>query len=197
MLITDAGQAVLPVNDIITQSLNAGCRWILLRDINADDETLLMQATSIKKICAPFGAKFFVSRNMNVAKTIDADGIHLSASQSIPEARDVCDGMMIGQSCHSLADILDAEKNGADYVTLSPVFETVSKPGYGPALGISAIEQMRSKTKLPILALGGIDEKNAIACLIAGVNGVAVMGSIMRSSQPAQAIQRLLQAIGS
>ncbi|MBY0428472.1 MAG: thiamine phosphate synthase, partial [Alphaproteobacteria bacterium] len=156
MLITDAAQAVLPMDEIITQSLDAGCRWILLRDLNADDDDeLLAQATRIKKICAPFDAKYFISRNMNVAKKIGADGIHLSSSQSMLEARQVCEGMVLGQSCHSLTDILAAEKNGADYVTLSPIFETVSKPGYGPALGMTTIENARKQTRLPIIALGG------------------------------------------
>ena len=195
MLITDAAQALLPLDDVIAQSLDAGCRWILLRDVNADDDALLAQAMRIKKLCMAFDAKCFISRNVNVAKAIGADGIHLSASQSIEDMHHSCDGMLIGQSCHSLADIIAAEKNGAHYVTLSPIFETSSKAGYGPALGISAIEAAHQQTRLPILALGGIDNQNAKSCLNAGASGIAVMGGIMRAAMPAQAMQRLLQTI--
>ncbi|MBY0428287.1 MAG: thiamine phosphate synthase, partial [Alphaproteobacteria bacterium] len=68
-----------------------------------------------------------------------------------------------------------------------------SKPGYGPALGMTTIENARKQTRLPIIALGGIDHHNAQACLKAGAHGIAVMGHIMRSPQPAQEIERLLQ----
>jgi len=195
MLITDAAQAVLPLDEIITQSLNAGCRWILLRDLNADDDALLAQATRIKKLCAVYDAKCFISRHVTVAKKIGADGIHLSSTQSVMEARQVCDGMLIGQSCHSIAELLAAEKNNADYATLSPIFETSSKPGYGPALGINAIKDACQQTRLPLLALGGIDMQNANSCIQAGAKGIAMMGNIMRSTTPMQAMQRFLQTV--
>ena len=195
MLITDAAQALLPLDEIIEQSCRAGCRWILLRDLNADDDILAAQAIRIKILCKAFNTKLYISRNMNVAKAIHADGIHLSASQCIDDARHICSDMMIGRSCHSIADVLEAEQNGADYVTLSPIFETTSKPGYGPALGLAALKQTRAQTNLPILALGGIDYNQALPCVQRGASGVAVMGSIMRSSAPQQAMLKLLQSL--
>ena len=197
MLITDAAQALLPLDEIIEQSLTAGCRWILLRDLNADDETLTAQATRIKKQCETYDAQLFISRNAHVAKAVNANGIHLSASQSLSEARQICGGMMIGKSCHSIEDVLDAEKNGADYVTLSPIFETSSKPDYGPALGLETIAEAHTRSSLPILALGGIDHSQAQPCMQAGAHGIAVMGSVMRSPAPAQTMQKLLQSCSS
>ncbi len=193
MLITDAAQAVLPLDEVIAQSLTAGCRWILLRDLNAADEAFTAQATRIKKQCENYDAKLFISRNVNVAKAINADGIHLSASQSIADARKMCGNILLGQSCHSLQNVLNAEQNGADYVTLSPIFETSSKPGYGPALGLETLEQVCKSTSLPVLALGGIDHQQAQPCIQAGAHGIAVMGSMMRSPTPAQTIFKLLQ----
>ncbi len=191
MLITDATQAVLPLHDLLHQSLIAGCRWIVLRDLTADDETLTAQALSIKKLCAPFGATFCISRNVSVAKTVRADGLHLSASQHVSQTKRLCPTMLIGQSCHSLQDILNAEKNGVDYVTLSPIFETASKPGYAP-LGLHTLEDACKQTPIPIIALGGLDNGQVKPCQKVGANGIAVMGHIMRSKTPLQTMKNIL-----
>lgn len=194
MLITDAAQANLPLDEIIRQSLNAGCRWILLRDLNADDEALMMQATRLKKLCVQYDAKLSISRNVNVAKQVKADGVHLSATQSIGDARKHCGNILLGKSCHSIQDILNVEKEGTDYVTLSPIFETASKPDYGPALGLAALKEATKQTRLPILALGGIGEEQMQYCIQAGAQGIAVMGSVMRSPSPSQTMSNLLQS---
>jgi thiamine-phosphate pyrophosphorylase len=195
MLITDAAQAVLPLDEIIKQSLIAGCRWVLLRDITADDDALYAQALHIKKICDIYHAKLFISRNASVAKRIGADGLHLSSSQDIFEARSVCGKMILGKSCHSIQDIMEAESNGADYVSFSPIFETLSKPGYGPAQGLKKLKEVCNLTKLPIIALGGIDALQAQTCIDTGAHGIAVMGDIMRSTLPSLSMQRLLEHI--
>jgi thiamine-phosphate pyrophosphorylase len=85
---------------------------------------------------------------------------------------------------------------GADYVTLSPIFITASKPGYGPALGVAAIEAA-AKLGVSVLALGGVTADAARPCLDAGAAGIAVMGEIMRSDDPGRTASRLLAACGA
>jgi thiamine-phosphate pyrophosphorylase len=99
---------------------------------------------------------------------------------------------LIGYSAHSRADIAAAVADGADYVTLSPIFLTTSKPGYGPALGLDAL---RPDWPLPVLALGGIGLENAAACMTAGAAGVAVMGEAMRAARPREFMANLLAAL--
>ncbi len=84
---------------------------------------------------------------------------------------------------------------GADYVTLSPIFLTGSKPGYGPALGPAALARIARRVGLPVLALGGVGPENARACLSAGAAGVAVMGGVMRAADPGAAVRELLAAL--
>ncbi len=98
---------------------------------------------------------------------------------------------LIGISAHSQGDVTTAAAAGADYVTLSPIFLTESKPGYGPALGIAAIRDAVA-ARIPVLALGGITAANAGLCLAAGADGIAVMGEIMRSDDPADVVTALL-----
>jgi thiamine monophosphate synthase len=114
-----------------------------------------------------------------------ADGIHLGASDQAEGAR------VFGRSCHGAADLAEAAGEGCQWATLSPIFASISKPGYGPALGPGAL----SACPLPVWALGGVDAGNAADCLRAGASGVAVMGSVLGSADPAGEVARLLGAL--
>ena len=91
---------------------------------------------------------------------------------------------LIGVSAHNLDEAKRAEKAGADYVTLSPVFASDSKPGYGPALGLDGLTAVVHAVALPVLALGGVTAARVPACVKAGATGVAVMGEVMRGEDP-------------
>ncbi|MGI8492508.1 MAG: thiamine phosphate synthase [Acidimicrobiales bacterium] len=104
----------------------------------------------------------------------DADGTHLSADDPFPARRPV----IVGRSCHSHEQLQRAAEEGCDYATLSPIFSSPSKPGYGPALGVAAL----SGAPLPVYALGGVNTENAGDCRAAGAAGVAVMGAAMRAA---------------
>ena len=101
---------------------------------------------------------------------------------------------LLGVSGHSLADLRAASAAGADYATLSPIFSTASKPGYGPALGLENL-RAASAIGLPVIALGGIGPEQASACIEAGAAGIAVMGAIMRADDPAAVTRKLLSAL--
>ncbi len=117
-------------------------------------------------------------------------GVHLPARGSLAAARRVLGAdALIGISAHDPDEVAAAAAAGADYATLSPVFLTSSKPGYGPALGLGAL---RGPWKLPVLALGGVDAGNVAACVEAGAAGVAVMGEAMRATSPKDFMTALL-----
>ena len=99
----------------------------------------------------------------------------------------------LGATYATLPDLLGR----ADYVTLSPIFLSDSKPGYGPALGLEALRAVSAVAAGPVIALAGIDATNAAQCLAAGASGVAVMGEVMRSADPKETVRRLLRAIAS
>lgn len=105
--------------------------------------------------------------------TIPSAGLHLASYDPFPSPRPE----LVGRSCHSRADLEAAAAEGCDYATLSPVFASASKPGYGPPLGVEALRD----APLPVYALGGVDDTNAPTCLAAGAAGVAMMGTAMRA----------------
>lgn len=114
--------------------------------------------------------------------------VHLRAAEPFPAPRPGT----VGRSCHDARELRAASAEGCDYATLSPIFPTGSKPGYGPALGPDAL----GAAPLPVYALGGVRAANARSCREAGATGVAVMGAVMRSPAPAVAVAALLDALG-
>ena len=123
---------------------------------------------------------------------------HLPRDGDIAEARRLApDSRLLGKSCHSLAAAQAAQVAGADYVTLSPVFATGSKPGYGPALGVEALEAAAAQLRpagCRVLALGGVTPGTIGACRAAGADGAAVMGAVMAAADPEAAVAALIAA---
>nr|WP_241728808.1 thiamine phosphate synthase [Nocardioides zeae] len=104
-------------------------------------------------------------------------------------------GTAVGRSCHDLDEVAAAVGGGASYVTLSPFAATPSKPGYGPAqppATYAAARRLTAGSATRVLALGGVDARNVAAAMTAGAHGVAVMGAVMRATDPAAEVAALL-----
>jgi thiamine-phosphate pyrophosphorylase len=112
-----------------------------------------------------------------------------------PARKRLGDEALIGVSTHSFKEAQAAAGAGADYITMSPVFLTDSKPGYGPALGIDALAAICRQVALPVVALAGITPATAASCLNAGAAAIAVMGPVMRSDLPGAVVRDILQSI--
>ncbi len=140
---------------------------------------------------AAYGACLTIHDDVAAAAEAGAAGVHLSAGSSVQAARQALGGTaLIGKSAHNADEIRAAAAAGADYVTLSPIFATISKPGYGPALGLALLQQT---WPLPVVALGGIDPTKAAECFTAGAAGIAVMGEAMRAPDPRVFMAELLE----
>lgn len=121
-----------------------------------------------------------------------AHGVHLAASQPAPKKR----VGLTGRSCHTTAEVRRAAEASVDYLTISPVAATRSKPGYGPALGTRGVRRaVENANGVPVYALGGVGVANAGDMRSAGAHGVAVMGELMRSTDPGALVVDLLEAL--
>jgi thiamine-phosphate pyrophosphorylase len=193
LVITDRHQARHSLETIAEAVGQAGGRWLLLRDKDLDRPERRGLAARLAEIAGRCGMHLSVSRDVDLAAEYDAS-VHLQAAADVHAARQrLGPGALIGVSAHRLEDVAAAAAAGADYVTLSPIFPSSSKPDYGPALGVAAIRSV-ANLGIPVLALGGVTAGIVGLCLDAGASGVAVMGEIMRSDDPGRTIRRLLAA---
>lgn len=191
LAITDRAQCASTLPAHIEAILQGGCRWVLYRDEHASQEEKKETGTALRTLTKNYQAHFFVSHDIELAQKLGADGVHLKSGQHINTKLN----LLIGQSCHTEEDVIAAQKAGAQYVSLSPIFETASKPGYGPALGLNTLKKIAQNTAILVVALGGITASNAASCLGAGAKAVAVMGELMRATDPKAATQRLMNAL--
>jgi thiamine-phosphate pyrophosphorylase len=185
LLVTDRHQAAVALDEIVAQAAAAGVRWIWLRDRDLPAAERRALAVRLLVLARAHRAKLSVGGDVALAAEISADGVHLAAESTraapIAAARArLGQRAMIGVSAHGDADVAAAAAAGADYATLSPIFATASKPGYGPALGVAALARA-APHGLPVLALGGVTADRADRCLRAGAAGIAVMGEVMRA----------------
>jgi thiamine-phosphate pyrophosphorylase len=104
---------------------------------------------------------------------------------------------LIGVSCHSLEESIEAERERADFIVFGPLFPTPSKATYGPPVGLAQLREVRSKVRLPILGIGGITASNTTSVMAAGADGAAVISTVMTADDPADAVFALLHAIRS
>ena len=199
LVITDRRMAARPLADVVEAALRGGCRWVSLREPDLDREALIALGKQIAEICAGHAARLSVGADVAAAAAIGAGGVHLpqrlAGKDAVTEARAALGkDALVGVSCHSQEEAESARRHGADYVTLSPIFLTGSKPGYGPALGTDTLAAIAAALDMPVLALGGIGPDNAASVRGIGAAGIAVMGSIMRAEDAAAAFRRLRES---
>jgi len=163
---------------VIRETVRAGVDIVQVREKDLTSRELIAlveEALSATGEPGMGGARVVVNDRVDVALAAGADGAHLAA-HSMPAQvvrRFVPRAFLIGVSCHSLGEAMAAESGGADYLVLGPVFETPSKLGYGPPLGLEKLWNIASRIRIPVLALGGITVERIRPCLEAGASGIA------------------------
>jgi thiamine-phosphate pyrophosphorylase len=189
MVITDRTQCREDLEVRAVALFKGGCRWMSLREKDLAPDARVRLLERLKAIGADFGATIGVHDDMVAAIQCGA-ALHLPAWADAAKARNMLgDSALLGQSCHSITDIKAA--TGVDYVTLSPVFGSASKPGYGPALGPAGLAAAGAG-RTPILALGGVTSSTLPLLKRTGISGVAIMGAAMTAPDPEDWIRSLI-----
>jgi thiamine-phosphate pyrophosphorylase len=202
MVVTDrrmteaAGRELVAV---VERAVEGGAREVLLREKDLEPRNRHRLAVELRAVTAQGGAALYVASDVRLALAVGADGLQLAARDVWPgagtraalAARAPSHRMLLGRSCHSGGELVEAAANAADWATFSPVFATGSKPGYGPALGLDGLATGCRAVEggLTVLALGGIGPGRAAGCTFAGAGGVAMMGAVMRADDPAQVVR--------
>jgi thiamine-phosphate pyrophosphorylase len=176
----------MPLIPLAERLFAAGLRWLSLRDKDLPASQRLDLVRALVEVARPWGAAVMLHGQAELALEAGAAGVHLpdggpDSDEVLMARRLLGPDALIGLSAHGLDAVARAAAQGADYVTVSPVFASASKPGYGPVLGTEGLRRFVEAAPIAVLALGGIDDAATIAdCRKAGAAGVAVMGAAMR-----------------
>jgi thiamine-phosphate pyrophosphorylase len=197
LVISDRSQAQRPILEIAAAAFAGGCRWFSLREKDlptAERQALLAKLVALGQ---RYGATVMAHDDLDAVIATGAGGVHLPSGSDPRAAHAGLLQGLIGASAHSAAEAAMLIAAGADYVTISPIFLTASKPGYGPALGLDGLTRTVTAAQGPVVALAGINLGNVRLCMDAGAAGIAVMGEIMRSPDPETTVRALVEAISA
>ncbi len=167
--------------EAIRQAAQSGCQLIQIREKDLTARSLAELTRAAINVARPHGARVLVNDRLDVALAAGADGAHLRVSSIPPsEARAIADSrglkdFLIGVSTHSVAEARAAEEGGANFIVCGPVFDTPSKRGYGPPLGLDQLATICQSVTIPALAIGGINLSNFRETLQTGAAGVAAI----------------------
>jgi len=165
----------------IEKALEGGVRAVQLREKDLRTRELLALAYNMRNVTKRYGAKLFINDRVDIALAVDADGVHLGrASMPVHAARRASDGSLtIGVSTHSVDEAAQAQEDGADFITLGPVYETPSKMQYGKPIGIHVLKVAAGDLSLPVYAIGGIGIDSINEVLQQGAYGIALISAIL------------------
>ena len=163
----------------VEKALKGGATFIQLREKKLDEGSFLEEAKEIQKLCKEYNVPFVINDNVEIAKEIDADGVHVG--QSDMEAQNVReilgDDKIIGVSAQTVEQALLAEKHGADYLGVGAVFKTGSKDD-AEEVSHDELERICKAVSIPVIAIGGITHDNVKELAGRGIVGIAVISAI-------------------
>jgi thiamine-phosphate pyrophosphorylase len=186
------GEQLLP---IVRAAIAGGATAIQLRRKQELGRRFVELGRAIRAITRESGVLFFVNDRVDVALLVDADGVHLG-QDDIPcrDARHLMGDRIIGISAETVAEAVQAERDGADYLGVGAVFPTQSKPDAGYT-GLDGLRQIVQAVQIPVVAIGGIQHSNMESVMQTGAAGIAVVSAVMSAHDPKAAASALSQTL--
>ena len=183
--------------DAARAAASAGAKVIQWRDKEGSAREAVKAVSQLKKDKSLQNIKVIINDRVDLAMASGADGVHLGQEDlPIAEARKLLrEEKIIGVSTHNVEEAIQAEKEGADYISLGPIFVTQTKKDAEAPLGVKKISQVKKSVKLPLIAIGGISEANIGEVKAAGADAVAVASAILKTEDITKATKTLLTKI--
>jgi thiamine-phosphate pyrophosphorylase len=172
LVITDRKQAATALISIATAVLNAGCRWISVREKDLLPAEQVALARELLPIARDFGAVLTLHGDATLARSSGASGVHLPERSDPSVARATLGPTaLIGISVHGIEQLRALDPTMVDYAMAGPVYASASKPGYGPALGSQGLRSLASQARIPVVGIAGIEPGNVADVMAAGAPG--------------------------
>ena len=187
--ITDAGLSKNGNLSDVVSAIEAGVRVVQYRSKMSKMESLFEEIRALKKICEG-KALFIINDIVGAALSVDADGVHVGQGDMPYETARKLLGKRktIGVTVHDLKEAVLAEKKGADYLGVSPIFSTTTKDDAGEACGIELIKEIKKNCAIPVTAIGGITLDNVKEVVDAGADAVCAISAVVTKDNVKQEI---------
>lgn len=180
----------------VEKAIKGGVTFVQLREKKLDEESFLDEAFEIQKLCRKYDIPFVVNDNVEIAKEINADGVHVGQrDMGAANVRDILgDDKIIGVSVQTVEQAVLAEKQGADYLGVGAVFPTGSKAD-AEDVSYETLKAICEAVKIPVVAIGGISAGNVLTLKGSGISGIAVISAIFAAEDIESATKNLKQQI--
>lgn len=174
----------------VRNAIEAGVGVVQYRNKDGSTKEIYEEALALKKICK--GAKFIIDDRIDIAVSVDADGVHIG-DEDMPYglAREILGKeKIIGVTVHNVEEAIEYEKRGADYLGVSPVFATTTKKDAGKPAGVELVKKVRKACKIPIVAIGGITLDNAKEIIDAGADAICAISAVVTKDDVRKEIEK-------
>ena len=181
--------------DTLRQLLAGGAAIVQLRVKTMAPRNFLELARFARAETHAYGCKLIINDRVDVALACDADGVHLGQDDlPLAAGRKLVGQKIVGISTHDIEQAQEAERNGADYIGFGPMFSTTTKNTGYAARGVEMLSKIRAAVKLPIVAIGGINEQNVTQVWQAGADSAAIISDLLGADDVVAKTQRILAA---
>jgi thiamine-phosphate pyrophosphorylase len=198
VLVTDRTLAAgRSLEDVVRAAVRGGVTAVQLREKDCSTRQFLEIGRSVQEACRSLGVPFIVNDRADLALVLKADGIHIGQDDLPPrDARRLLGpDAVIGLSVETLEQALAAEAEDVDYLGISPIFATPTKPDTRGEWDLAGLSKLRRLTRRDLVAIGGINPENAGAVIEAGADGIAVVSAICAAADPERAARDLRKAV--
>ncbi len=181
----------------VEEALKGGLEAIQLREKDLSTRDLLDMAYKMRELTNIYRVELYINDRVDIALAVGADGVHLGG-ESIPAhaiRKTFQDKLKIGVSTHSFDEALEAEKEGADFIALGPIYHTPSKMRYGKPIGIETLKKVKAQISIPVFAIGGIKVDKVREVKEAGANGVALISAILTADDVRETTKTILRLL--
>ena len=184
------------IEEVVIQAIEGGAEMIQYRDKESSDREFLELASILQNICQNRKIPFIINDRVDIAAYIKPDGVHLGQDDlPLKIARKILgSSKIIGISTKNIEQAKEAEKHGADYVGIGPIFDTLTKKIEKP-LGLEIIKQAEKNLKIPFFPIGGINSENLDQVIEAGSRRMAVGSAVLSANDVKTAARNLSEKI--
>jgi thiamine-phosphate pyrophosphorylase len=197
-LVTDRALSLGRSNlEVIQAAVRGGVTLVQLREKEATTKEFYQEGLKIRAYLKARDIPLIINDRIDMALALDAEGVHLGQEDMpIDAARKILGPQkIIGASVFTPEEAKIAEALGADYLGLSPIFVTETKPELIQHLGIKGIPLLKEAVKIPVVGIGSMSESNAYEAVKAGLDGVAVVSAICSRENPRAAAEAIKKEV--